>query len=118
MQSFTADELIAIINANDTAAANALLGLYARQTADEQEAQANGHKNGQGFNGTDAAILSSFAEQVLAWKATPESLRRHRSPLSPKQLEMLRKKIAKYSRQLVEIAEEKAAARAERAVAA
>lgn len=108
----TREELFNAINTNAQVACSALLGLYARQTADEQEAQATGHTNGMGFNGTDAAILSSFAEQVIgnrAKKAAGEG--GYPSDLSPRQLELLRKKLVKYGRQLEEIAEEKAAAK-------
>lgn len=108
----TTAEILTLIAENDKVAVNALLSLYARQTADEQAAGMTAHDNGVGFSGADAEILTSFAEQVIAWKNTPENARRFNTPLSDKQMALLRKKLAKYGRQLTEIAAEKAAAKA------
>jgi hypothetical protein len=76
-----------------------LLKLYARQTSDEQAAKTTSHSNGQGFNGTDANILTSFAQWIEkgAQKNIPEGKR-----LSEKQLIIARKKLAKYAGQLLE----------------
>lgn len=106
------EQLLALIQTDATVACSALLGLYARQTQDEQEAQATGHDNGQGFNGTDAGILSSFAEQVIRNREAKKQGKGFPTDLSPKQLALLRQKIVKYGRQLEEIAAEKAAAKA------
>jgi hypothetical protein len=108
----TKEYIIGAINARNDAAENALLGLYARQTADEQQNQTTSHTNGMGFSGCDADILSSFAEQV---ERKRERGARSGQCLSEKQLSLLRKKLVKYGRQLLEIAEEKAANRAESA---
>lgn len=86
-----------------------LLAIYARQTADEQAADMTTDDNKIGFNGLDAPILSSFAKQVEEWEKTPANRRKYDSPLSPKQIGLARKKMVKYSRQLVLIAREKAA---------
>lgn len=67
----------------------ALLYIYSFQTAWEQSAQTTSDDNGVGFSGVDAEILSSFAEQ---WKK--------RESLSPKQLEILHKKMGKYAKQI------------------
>lgn len=76
-----------------------LLKLFARQTADEQQAKTTSHSNGMGFNGTDANILSSFAQWVMQGekKGIPEGKR-----LSEKQLVIARKKLPKYAGQLLE----------------
>jgi len=87
--------------------ARALVVLHDRQTNDEREAQTTSHSNGVGFNGTDANILSSFAEQVRAWEATPPQERRYAMPLSPRQMELARKKVAKYARQLADEVEKR-----------
>lgn len=63
------------------------------QTADEQSAENTRHNNGIGFNGVDGAIMSSFAKQLLKG--------RH---LSAKQFVIAQKKIVKYSKQLVTLA--------------
>jgi len=99
--------VLAKIAVDDKFAVNCLLQLYYCQTADERATEATRHTNGIGFNAVDAGILSSFAEQVLKWKADGEneSLRaaRYPSPLSVKQLALLRGKLARYQRQLTEL---------------
>jgi len=76
---------------SDNALKAALLRLYSWQTEDEKVTQETREANGKGFNGTDGAILSSFAEQLLK-----------RGFLSPKQIAIARKKLPKYSRQIFE----------------
>jgi hypothetical protein len=76
----------------------AVLVLYQRQTADEQVTSSTSHENGIGFNGTDAFILSSFAEQIQD-STYPKGRR-----LSPKQMGVARRKVQKYTRQLIEVA--------------
>ena len=71
-------------------ASRAITVLYGFQTADEQEAGSTKEHNGAGFNGTDAFILSSFAQQVAKGRT-----------LSAKQLAIAFKKLPKYSRQVV-----------------
>ena len=78
------------LSTNPAWAQRAIVKLWQRQTADEQSAQATGHDNGVGFNGTDAFILSSFAEQINKGRT-----------LSPKQLAIAFKKLPKYSRQII-----------------
>ena len=68
----------------------AIVKLWQRQTADEQAAKTTGHDNGVGFNGTDAMILSSFAEQINKGRT-----------LSVKQLAIAFKKLPKYSKQII-----------------
>jgi hypothetical protein len=89
---------------NDKWLVRGILAIYARQTTDEQQAEQTSHHNGVGFNGTDANILSSFAKQILSWQATENP--RYPSPLSPKQLDLARRKMPKYAGQLARIAEE------------
>lgn len=75
-------------------ARRALLQIYSRQTEDEKMIGETSHQNGIGFNGCDAPILTSFAEQLKS-----------RGFLSRKQEEILQKKIGRYSRQLLEVAD-------------
>lgn len=89
---------------NDTWLIRGLLAIYARQTADEKSSEHTKHDNEVGFNGLDAPILSSFAKQVIQWNNTEPRFRRFNSPLSPKQLVIARRKMAKYSGQLTRIA--------------
>lgn len=82
-----------------------LIKLYQNQTTDEQLSLMTKHENGIGFNGTDAVILSSFAQWVEkgAAKNIPEGKR-----LSHKQREIARKKLPKYAGQLLKAVEAKA----------
>ena len=75
---------------NPAWAQRAIVKLWERQTADEQATQNTGHNNGVGFNGTDAFILSSFAEQINKGRT-----------LSPKQLAIAFRKLPKYSKQII-----------------
>ena len=71
----------------------AVIAIFEKQTIDEQSAETTSHKNGIGFNGVDAFILSSFAKQLKKG--------RH---LSTKQFAIAQKKMPKYAKQLVRIA--------------
>lgn len=104
------EKVIDLLMNNNKAVENALLALYARQTADERSAKATKHSNGMGFTGTDAGFFTSLAEQVK--KSTYPVGRK----LSPKQLAACRKldrnglaKICKYASQLLIVIEAKAA---------
>lgn len=100
-------------DSTDRAATSALISLYERQTEDEQESQGTRYRNGVGFNGTDAAFLSSLAEQAIENRGREKAgLLGSRRVLTDKQVYCVRKCIGKYSGQLLEIAAEKAAARA------
>ena len=78
-----------MLGTNPAWAQRAITVLYGFQTADEQVSGATKEYNGAGFNGTDAFILSSFAEQIAkGWK------------LSVKQLAIAYRKLPKYSRQI------------------
>lgn len=75
---------------NSQWATRAIVKLYERQTADEQASQITRNVNGVGFNGTDAMILSSFAEQINRGRT-----------LSAKQLAIAFRKLPKYSKQII-----------------
>lgn len=74
-----------------------LWALYQRQTSDERDMQATVHENGMGFNGFDAPFLSDVAR----WGNRAEG------NLTPAQCREVAKKLGKYVKQLVEIANEK-----------
>lgn len=78
---------------NDRAVCRALVAIYSRQTHQEQISGTTKEHNGVGFSAYDAEFLSSLAEQVKT-----------RGTLSPRQLELARKKVKSYWRQLLEIA--------------
>ena len=79
---------------DDRWALRALSVVYKNQTADEQNAQQTIEHNGIGFSGPDAEILSSFAQQY-----------QRRGCLSPKQMNLLKRKIPSYARQVVRAAD-------------
>lgn len=71
--------------------AKAVVTLYHRQTFDEKLSGGTIHDNGMGFNGVDAPICSSIAEQILAGR-----------PITGKQLRVLIGLLPKYHKQLEE----------------
>jgi len=73
----------------------ALLKIFEFQTAEEQSAERTHEHNGIGFTGVDGEILSSFAKQFRA-----------KGYLSPKQMNLLFKKMPKYWKQIVSISDE------------
>ena len=79
---------------DDRWALRALTVVYRNQTADEQNAQQTIEHNGIGFSGPDAEILSSFAQQY-----------QRRGRLSPKQMNLLKRKIPSYARQVARVAD-------------
>ena len=97
MKTWTADEIRANLATSDTWLKRAIVAIYNKQTDDEKSSGNTHHNNGIGFNGADAFILSSFAEQIKA-----------RGTLSPKQTAMARTKMGKYAGQLARIANSRA----------
>ena len=102
---WTKETILAKLETSTKMVERSLLVIYGNQTADERASQSTSKDNGIGFTGADAFILSSFAEWVLKGEAKgiPEGKR-----LSPKQLEIARKKLRKYTRQLLVAADERA----------
>lgn len=90
---WTEDEIRVLVQTNDKVLYGALRKLYAEQTADEQDAGETTHRNGVGFNGVDAKIMSSFAEFL-----------NRTGFLTPKQRAVARRKLVKYNRQLTRLA--------------
>jgi hypothetical protein len=85
-----------------------MLAILQYQTAEEKTYGQTVEDNGVGFNGVDAEILTSFCDQasrVLAERQN-DPLRYTRC-LSPKQMEIARKKMLKYAGQLARIANSK-----------
>lgn len=98
MTSMTKKELIAALKerlATDGRwALRALTVVYRNQTADEQATQQTIEHNGIGFSGPDAEILSSFAQQY-----------QRRGTLSPRQMNLLRRKMPSYAGQVARAAD-------------
>ena len=90
---WTQEEIKQLIMVNDKMVCKSLIKLYERQTASEQMDGSTTERNGAGFNGVDAPILTSFAEFL-----------KRAGFLTPKQIQVCRKKLIKYTRQLTVIA--------------
>jgi hypothetical protein len=88
--------ILHLLKTNNEMVKRSLLVIYGRQTAEEQNCKDTIETNGVGFSGSDAGILTSIAQWYL-----------ERGYMSPKQLDIVRKKMLKYTRQLVEIANQK-----------
>lgn len=92
-KTWTREQIIELIDKRDDAVIRGMIRIYELQTEDEQNVEDTMYQNGVGFNGADANIMSSF---VTFYKKF--------GYLSPKQMVIARKKMRKYSRQLVRIA--------------
>lgn len=105
LQAEKTGKILSLLDASNYAVEEAVLRLFDRQTADEQTMEATTDHNGMGFNGLDAPLLSSFAKQIRAnryGKARGERL-------TYKQMQIARRKMRKYVKQLVTLADAKAA---------
>ena len=78
-----------------------MVAIYERQTADEQASEETRENNGIGFSGCGCMHSFQFAKQILEWKRGEST---YRTPLSPRQTEIARKKMKKYAGQLSRIA--------------
>ncbi len=93
VKKWTKDEIKQKLTTDTRWVIRGLLAIYDRQTADEKAVGATVEDNGVGFNGADAEILSSIA---MNYKT--------RNFISPRQLEIVQKKMPKYAGQLAKIA--------------
>lgn len=84
------------VTTDDRWAIRAIEVLYQYQTDDEQLHGETKHHNRVGFNGPDSPFMSSLAQQLKSGRV-----------LSQKQLYYAKKKLGKYSGQLLKIAQEK-----------
>ena len=64
LKTWTRTEIEALINGNDRAVERAMVAIWERQTADEQETQDTRHHNGRGFAAWSARSGTYFAEWV------------------------------------------------------
>lgn len=92
------DRIRTLLSTSDRAVVRALTTLYGLQTADEQQGDQTVYRNARGFNAADAEILSSFARQVHQRQAGGRA-----ELLSPRQLVVARRKLAKYAGQLARL---------------
>jgi hypothetical protein len=84
----------------------AIIRIYENQTNEEKSRESTDDDNGIGFTGLDAKILSSFAKQIIRHQNDPQA--KYPVPLSHKQMSIARKKMGKYSGQLLRIVRAKA----------
>ena len=106
MKTWTEEEIAKNLESNDDWVVAGLLAIYERQTRDEKATMTTKHHNDVGFNCADAHKMSSFAEQVIAWKEHRGRTARYSFPLSDKQLYVARKRLKKYVGQLTLVANE------------
>lgn len=90
---YSVEEIRELVGCDRAWACRAIVALYKCQTPDEQASMETKHHNSAGFNGVDAEILSSFAEQLLRPRR-----------LSDKQMQVAYRKLPKYAAQLHRIA--------------
>ena len=93
MKVWTAEDIKKVIETNDDQVGKMLVKLYNCQTDAEKNGKSTAEANGRGFNKFDAPMLSSLAESYKQY-----------GRLTPKQLELARKRIKKYAGQLAMIA--------------
>jgi hypothetical protein len=86
--------ILDLLESNDVAVTRAVVAIYNRQTASEQNSEETLEANGIGFNGSDARFLSYCAKYAKDRKTN----------LSGEHLIKARHKIKKYWKQLVDIA--------------
>lgn len=89
-KTWTKDNLKELLVVNDKAVIKGMLTIYDYQTSHEQASENTVEANGVGFSGVDGFIMSKFSE----WYKL-------KGYLSPKQLAMARKKMLKYTGQLL-----------------
>lgn len=89
---WTRERVLDLIANSKAATVRALKVIYSRQTDDERAAQTTKHHNARGFNGRDAQVLSDIASK----------LPRYNNNLTDRQLVLVRTRITKYWRQLLE----------------
>jgi hypothetical protein len=93
--TWTKNEILELLNSNDLAVCRAILAIDNLQTDEERLGQ-SAPANGCGWSRYDAPFMSSLASQYRA-----------KGRLSKGQVEVARRKVARYWRQLAKIANAK-----------
>ena len=93
MKQWTKDEMKELLATNDEVLRRSVIMLYKQQTEDEQNSDKTIEKNGRGYNGADAEIMSNLARFAIKTGF-----------LTPKQQNLARRKIMKYVKQLTDLA--------------
>lgn len=92
--SYTKELIKEKLQTNQKWVERAILAIYNKQSIQEQNVSDTIHRNGVGFNGSDARVMSYYAKWIESGKH-----------LSGKHLIKATKKIMKYSGQLLKIAQ-------------
>jgi len=95
---WTEQQIVSLLDTNDRAVERAIVAIYERQTADEKQTEHTRHDNSVGFRQNHAKRMSYYARLIKSG--------RH---LYPRQLELSRKWMLMYRRQLADIANKKEA---------
>src|SRR5271170_2256533 len=90
---YTKENVKALLDSSDSAVYRGLQAIYKLQTADEQRTHSTSHKNGVGFSGWDAPVLSAIAQRSQSY-----------GTLTPGQTRLVRQKLQRYTGQLARIA--------------
>lgn len=93
MRVWKEDEIKILLAVHDKVVYESLVQIYNCQTEDEKLYKETSHDNGIGFNAFDSKILSSFAEFYL-----------EHGYLTRNQLEVARRKLVKYAKQITKLA--------------
>ena len=92
-KKYTKDSILVLFSKNEAFMFRALLKVYAFQTQDEKNTDSVSHANGMGFRSCDSYILSKLAK----WYE-------EKGYFTPKQAEIVRKKMPVYAGQIAKIA--------------
>ena len=65
-KTWTRTEIEEMLNAHDRAVERAMVAIWERQTADEQETQGTRHHNGRGFAAWSAKSGTYYAEWIMS----------------------------------------------------
>lgn len=95
--TWTKETVRELLTNRDDAVINGMIRIYDLQTEGEKSTMETEEQNGVGFNSVDGHILSSFVE-----------FHKKTGFITPKQMKLARKKMLKYSGQLLKIIENKA----------
>lgn len=92
-KEWTTEDIKHLLKTNKTFVIHSLIKMYNLQTKDEKNIRETIEHNGIGFNGVDAKPLSGIAEQIIT-----------NSFITCKQFDYVQRKIIKYHKQLLKIA--------------
>lgn len=98
---WTKEEIREKLATSDAWLQRGILALSARQTETEQAAEVTIVRNDKGFNQPDSYFLSSLARQLRSYRRPAHQ---NDITLTPRQLQVARRKMLKYAGQLARIA--------------